>query len=353
MMTPAHRTAILGLLVLAALSAQAPLHAQEEPVDARKRAEELFRAGRALMEAGRADEACASFEESQALIPAAGTQLNIAVCRERQGRFATAWAIYTESLEAAKRSASQERIAFIEEQLERIQRKVPRVRLEVPPNARVPDLLVERNGVVVPPDLWSVPAPVDAGSLRIRASAKGRLTWVMDGEVREGANLTILIPVLAEEPPAPVAPVATARKRTAPASERRAAPTKHLPVRGTEQGDSPLRTGAWVGGALGVGLLAAGAYFGVRAIQKRSESDEYCRDGGWCQQEGVDLNEEAWDDAHRSNALMGGGVVLAGLSAAVLLWGPQPARRVDAAQPSGISITARVGQANAKVNFAW
>src|SRR5262245_45288580 len=56
-----------------------------------EQAERFFLEGRASMKAGRYEEACARFAESQRFEPASGTLLNLAACREAQGRTATAW----------------------------------------------------------------------------------------------------------------------------------------------------------------------------------------------------------------------------------------------------------------------
>src|SRR5258708_16936901 len=75
-------------------------------------AEQLFRDGRTLLEAGKTDEACEKFAASQRLAAAIGTQLNLAVCRERQGRTATAWSIYVDVEAAAQRAGDVPRARF-------------------------------------------------------------------------------------------------------------------------------------------------------------------------------------------------------------------------------------------------
>ena len=55
-------------------------------------AEALFQEGRALLDQGNVDAACDKFESSQASEASSGTLLNLADCRLKQGRTATAWA---------------------------------------------------------------------------------------------------------------------------------------------------------------------------------------------------------------------------------------------------------------------
>src|SRR5690349_15880908 len=53
-------------------------------------AEALYRRGRELLSAGNWAEACAKFDASMALNPAASTMLNIARCHEHEGKIAQA-----------------------------------------------------------------------------------------------------------------------------------------------------------------------------------------------------------------------------------------------------------------------
>src|SRR5262245_18194117 len=66
-------------------------------------------------------------------------------------------------------------------------------------------------------------------------------------------------------------------------------------------------TGLIVGGA-GVVSIGIGAYFGVRALAKRSDSDKECP-GERCTARGVSLNDEAISSAWISNVGLGLGIV--------------------------------------------
>src|SRR5689334_18551597 len=72
-------------------------------------AQGLFEQGRTLMGAGRYEEACPKFAESERLDPAPGTLLNLAVCHEKEGKTATAWAEYNDVIAASRRDGNAER----------------------------------------------------------------------------------------------------------------------------------------------------------------------------------------------------------------------------------------------------
>ena len=94
-------------------------------------AEQLFRDGRALMEGGKTDEACEKFAASQRLAAGLGTQLNLALCREKQGKTATAWSLFCDvEAEASRRGDSRASIAHDHEvalapQLKKVVIEVP------------------------------------------------------------------------------------------------------------------------------------------------------------------------------------------------------------------------------------
>ena len=109
-------------------------------------AEELFSEGRAAMDRGDFGAACARFEESQRLDPAAGTLMNWAECLSRQGKPASARLKWREALDAL--APDDERRAAAQQRLSSLDAVVPR--LEIRLDANTPGgALVTRDGAPV------------------------------------------------------------------------------------------------------------------------------------------------------------------------------------------------------------
>jgi len=320
-------------------------------------AEALFRSARDLMRAGRYAEACRKLEQSQRLARAAGTLLNLAICHEQEGRLATAWLEYEESLGLAVRLNRPDREAVIRERMAALEPRISHVRIVVADDARVEGLAISHDGTNVPEVSWGVRLSLDLGKHTFRATAPGYRPWSAEITAREGDDQTLVVPRLARIENETTAATPAARGRVGavpapgrlrpPAADR--APTMEAVAAAPESG-SALRTAAWIGGGVGAAALATGAWYGMRALQKRDESDRYCLPSG-CYVEGVELNREAHDNAIRSNVLLGAGAVLLGSALVVLTLvpsGPEPGRQ----QPTvGIGTTA--GGCRTVIDVPW
>ena len=72
-------------------------------------AESLFRDGKQLFQSDDFEHACPKLAQSYQIDPAGGTALLLAICYEKQGRLASAWARYNDALVLAKRDAREDR----------------------------------------------------------------------------------------------------------------------------------------------------------------------------------------------------------------------------------------------------
>jgi hypothetical protein len=78
------------------------------------------------------------------------------------------------------------------------------------------------------------------------------------------------------------------------------------------------RTIGFIVGGVGIVALGVGAYFGIRALGKQSDSDKACPNNR-CTAEGSDLSQQAVTAAWMSNVGLGLGIVGVGVSAYLLL----------------------------------
>jgi hypothetical protein len=70
-------------------------------------ATQLFRRGATWSTRGAFREGCRKLEESQRLDPGGGTLLNVALCHEKEGRTATAWAEFTEASASPRKTTAR------------------------------------------------------------------------------------------------------------------------------------------------------------------------------------------------------------------------------------------------------
>ena len=273
-------------------------------------AETLFREGKALMSRGSYGEACPKLAESQKLDPSAGTALALALCHERAGAVASAWAEYLVAASAADRAGQQERARAARERAQALEPSLPRVVLNVDPSTRaLPGLVVRRDGIVIGNAAWGTTAPMDPGPHEFDAAAPGHGRWSTTIELRLRESTTVEVPSLAVLPE----PEITAR------------PPPPLPVREQPQSDARPTSSAgttvgFVLGGIGLSSLAAGGFFGVRALVINGDAHDLCPAGTPCMDpRAVELNDNAKTSATVSVVALTAGALLLGTSIVLLL----------------------------------
>ncbi len=105
-----------------------PSHAQQDE------ATRLFDEGRKLFTEGRFGDACPLFRRSHALDPKVGTLLNLAECSDRRGFIAESYLAWRDA-EALAGETGDERLAFARENRQRVERRVARLTVALPPDA--------------------------------------------------------------------------------------------------------------------------------------------------------------------------------------------------------------------------
>lgn len=263
-----------SLLILGLVSASPrPAHSQTETRAAV--AEALYRQARDLMAAGKYDEACPKFAESQRLDPATGTLLNLASCHERQGRLATAWLEYGDVIAAARRDAREDRVQYANDRLAELEPKLSRLTLLLAPDADTPGLDIELDGAKVGRAVIGAPTPVDPGKHTVQASAPGKKPLSLTVEVGAVADQkTLTIPRLEDAPAAPVeSPPPAPPLVTAPP----APPSDHASTR-------PVPTSVYIAGGVTLALAAGAGATGFAYLNRREDYD-------------ADMNQNRYDKA--------------------------------------------------------
>jgi hypothetical protein len=301
-------TSVLGLgLVLVAPRASA------EPNEA----EASFRRGKALMNEGRLDEACAMFEASFSAESRLGSLLNLAECNARRDRLATALAQFRDVLRRADEQlagkpeegvAAQKRLATT-----RIAALAPRVpHIQITGAEATTDLTIAINSVPTK----DLDIAVDFGRHRILVERAGFVAQTFEVVVSEerkvypvalrafepvpAAELPAITPVLPVEPP----PAPVLRPAQPPPQENIVTP-------------QPRRSLPWpyVVTGIGVAATAAGLGFGLvaRSRWNRAHADGHCDASERCDRYGLDTIHSAYTAGHVSSVLVGTGVVTIGL----------------------------------------
>jgi hypothetical protein len=285
----------LGVLI-ACLSSTTLASAQGSATD-RALAEVLFREARELMDQGKTPEACAKFQESYRLDPALGTLLNLAVCHEKAGQLASAWARYGEAVAVARQKNDAERLAYAEEASRRLDGRFATLRITTTHVASVPDLRFSLDGRAIGRAAVDSPIPIDPGSHQVTVEAAGYEPWTHSFTVATDATVVPLdVPALQ---PKKAPPAASPAPKSPPPSEPR------------DPGATQRTWGLGVGAA-GIVGLGVGVGFGVHAMSKKSERDEICADGICPSQEGIDAHRSADTAATVANvAIIAGGALLA------------------------------------------
>lgn len=177
----------------------------------------LSRDAETLLAAGKTAEACDKLEESQGLDPRGSTLLDLALCREKEGRLGTAYLLFDQAEKAATAEKRTDRANTARSHKKDMYLKVPRVTVVVPKDAIVDGMEV-RVGLaanaralnIVPQSEWGKAFPVDPGDLKVMVTAPAKATWEQTFDLRQGGRKTITVAALkAGDGPPPLPPTLT------------------------------------------------------------------------------------------------------------------------------------------------
>jgi hypothetical protein len=295
----------------ASVSTARPACAQEA-TDTKARAERLFEQAKDLMKKADFATACAKFAESQRLDPALGTELNLGNCYEKEGRTASAWAVYKEAAVVARRLGQPERQKLAQDRVAALEPSLPTLRVVVGPSGAAPGFELRVDGVLLGRAEWDSSAPVDPGVHAVAAVAPGKQAWTTEIRVDAAGRAEVSVPLLADMAVAPLAsPPAASAVLVADA--------------GKPRGTGQRFAGVVLGGA-GVVGLALGTVFGLEAKSENDSALTHCPRSPACNDPtGVNLTHQAENSATFSTvAFIAGGALLAG-GAALFFTAPRGA----------------------------
>lgn len=279
-------------LVLSLVAAPAPAGAQT-PALKEGAAQTLFDEAKVLFERGKFDAACEKFAASQELDPKGGTLLNLALCRERQGRVATAWTTFSEARNLSAREGRSDRVSFAESRLKELEKTLPRLLVSVDDaTMRTRDLAIRIDGELLPRAVWNRAIPLDPGQHTLEATAPDHMPLTLRVTVTPRVVSTVTVPALARAASTDSAPLV---------------PAPLAPSPSVTEADAPPRWPGWTLVALGAGSVGVGSFFGVDAFARRSDAEALC-ESGRCE-EGSRINDAGVRSAWIANAAIGVGVV--------------------------------------------
>lgn len=255
-------------------------------------AQALFDDARALMSAKRYDEACPKLAESQRLDPGIGTQFHLADCYEQVGRIASAWVTFLDVASQARANGQNDRESLALTRAARLERRLPRLTISVPPQHRVPGLEIHRDGSVVGEVQWGSSIPVDPGNHELTVTAPGKRPGLYQVWAEEAQTKAFEVPALQADPGAAVSPSSPEQHATAAAAVK-APPAASTGSEPADSGSSHVLELTLVGvGVVGIGV---GTTYAILAKSQYEDSKEYCQpdNPNKCNEQGMDLRDAA------------------------------------------------------------
>jgi hypothetical protein len=277
--------AIGGALALAIVFIALPAGAQEATQENLGRAQVLFDQAAAHFTEGKLEEACAEYKASYELGHKTTAILNVGICEEKRGRFATAWSAYREASTVAVRAGKDALANDAGERASRLDPKLAKIRIVLA--YRLAGLQIKLDGQVIPTAALATALPIDSGRHVLEASAEGYESWQESVTASDGVPTEIKLPELKAKPGARVAPIVAIN-----------------PVVTT----SPVRVAGYIGLGVGGTVAAVGGLLGLVARGNYNDAADICR----LQATGCSPEQASDVNRTRGTANVGTGFVIAG-----------------------------------------
>lgn len=281
-------------------------------------AELLFRQGLDAMKANKFKEACDAFAGSNEAERSVGTEINLGLCNEKQGKLATAWGMYRSAAGYADLQGQKERGDLARAEAAKLEPKLHKLNVTVKP-PQPEGFKMSRNGQTVPNATLGTDVPLDPGEYTIEVEAKGKKPQKFAVRIAAGPGTEKLeIPTLED---APVAAIVNPPPGGG----------DYPPPAPAKDGSTQRLIGYIAGGA---GILAAGAavILEVVAVGESDKSDKNAAEAnkinpvaGTPTFEADTTNKKSLSDAassqHRAAKRDETGAIISGIGAVVLIGG--------------------------------
>jgi hypothetical protein len=183
------RSRVLGVALVLAQVAPRPAVADDIA-----KADKLFDEARALMKTD-LHAACEKFEESLKWnSQAIGTLLNVALCDEKLGRFASAVAKFSEARDRAREGAMDVHLQAAEERLAALKGRVPHVTIKLATEPLPGTRIVIDDKVFAPGEIADI--PIDPGEHPLVVSAPDHVPYQITIKIAEGERREVVVPAL-------------------------------------------------------------------------------------------------------------------------------------------------------------
>lgn len=319
---------ILGLI-------STPAVAQPE---AKKEARAHFERGLALAKGEAYAEAVVEFNRAYQLSPNYAVLFNLGQAYVGMGQSVYAVETLTRYLSEGGKEVPSARRKQVEADIAQQERRIATVAIQTSQAGAV----IRIDGIEVGKSPMLAPVRVNAGAHVFAASLAGYRAWEQRFELAGREQRTVVmvfeaLPTASTAAPMGAPPLATASQAASPSASpatSAAAPSPVTPVAAEspaidltaraapEPSAGSGRIAAYVVGGLGLGSLAAGTVFGIRAITKENDSDKECPNEQ-CTQRGVDLNNQAKTSALIADITIGAGLAAVGVATYLFLRSPK------------------------------
>jgi tetratricopeptide (TPR) repeat protein len=306
-------------LTLVMLTSALAGRAQAQSADSSALAEQLFNQARELTKANKWAEACPKFEASLRYDPVLGTRLNLATCYEHIGKLASAWGLYRESMDAAKKAGDSKRADYAQKQATALEPRLPKLAISAPVN-KPAGFVVKRDGTPIDTGELGVALYVDPGTHEVVASATNFEPYTVTVTLVEGKTETLSIPPLVAKP------AGTEDKKPDVEEE---VDTAAISAKARQRKFIALGLG---GG--GVVAMAVGFVFGAKASSSYDDAKKLCGNDLVCSSDNFAQGKKLVSDARSagtiSTVLVGVGVAAVAAGAVVYFTAPKAPERATA-----------------------